>query len=237
MNAAAILLEAARRQQVNRFLLISTVEVYGSCDGRVEASREGDLLKPSTPYSAAKVAAESWAAAYWQSFGFPVVITRSCNNFGPRQHKEKQLPDLISMAMRNESLRLQGDGQHLRQWLYVTDHCRALDLLLHAEESLVAGDVFNIGGGPQAERTTLQNAEAILQYLGKDAEITFGPDRVPSLRRLALDSSKLERLLGWKPQVCFEEGLERTIDFYTRDDPPPQLTPEEERPLVLAEML
>jgi dTDP-glucose 4,6-dehydratase len=216
MNSTALLLEAARLQGVRRFLLISTVEVYGSCHERLTASREDDLVKPSTPYSAAKVAAESWAAAYWQSYGLPVVITRSCNNYGPRQHEEKQLPDLIAMALRDEPLRLQGDGRHVRQWLYVEDHCRALDALLHADEHLVAGEIFNIGGGPGAERTTVENAHAVLERLGKRLPILYGPDRVPSIRRLALDSSKLERLLDWEPQVSFEEGLERTLAFYAR---------------------
>ncbi|HLV97406.1 MAG TPA: GDP-mannose 4,6-dehydratase [Ktedonobacterales bacterium] len=217
MNGTALLLEAARLQRVKRFLLISTVEVYGSCHRQVAASREDDLPRPSTPYAAAKVAAESWGMAYWESFGFPVVITRSCNNYGPRQHEEKQLPDLMSMALRDEPLRVQGDGKHLRQWLYVTDHCRALDALLHADERQVAGEIFNIGGGAAAERTTIQNAQAILERLNKHPAIIHGPDRVPSLRRLALDSSKLEQRLGWRPQVRFEEGLDRTLAFYKRE--------------------
>ena len=216
-NNTAILLEAARLERVKRFLLVSTVEVYGSCDAQGAPWREGNPLNASTPYAASKISAEAWAAAYWQSYDLPIIITRSCNNYGTRQHPEKQLPDLISMALRGEPLRLQGDGQHLRQWLYVTDHCRALDMLLHADERLVIGETFNIGPGPEGERTTLQNAHAILEYLGKDLEITFGPDRVPSIRRLALDASKLEQRLGWKPQVSFAEGLERTIAFYHRE--------------------
>ncbi len=216
-NNTATLLEAAHRQRVKRFLLVSTVEVYGSRAKYGAPSREGDPVNASSYYAASKISAEAWASASWQSYGLPVIITRSCNNYGPRQHPEKQLPDLITMALRDESLRLQGDGQHLRQWLYVTDHCRALDMLLHADERLVVGETFNIGPGPEGERTTLQNAHAILGYLGKDLPITFGPDRVPSIRRLALDASKLEQRLGWKPQVSFEEGLERTIAFYQKE--------------------
>jgi dTDP-glucose 4,6-dehydratase len=213
-NNTALLLEATRQQGVKRFLLVSSVEVYGSSHQRVAPSREDDLVNPSTPYAAAKVAVEAWASAYWQSYGLPVVVTRSCNNYGPRQHEEKQLPDVITMARRGGPIRLQGDGGHVRQWMYVTDHCRALDLLLHADERLVVGETFNIGTGPGGERTTLQNAHAVLERLGKRCDITFGPDRVPSIRRLALDSSKLEKRLGWKPLVSFDEGLDRTLAFY-----------------------
>ncbi len=215
-DGSAHLLEAARLKKVRRFLLVSSVEVYGPQDGEYRPWREDDRIQPPTPYAAAKAAAEHWAFAYWKSYGFPVVITRSCNNYGPRQHAEKQLPSFITRALRGEPLRVDGDGGHRRQWVYVADHCRALDLLLHAEERLVAGEVFNIGGGLQAERTTVQNAQAVLERLGKDLPIHYGPDRKPSLRRLALDSSKLEQRLGWRPQVSFEEGLERTLDFYMR---------------------
>jgi dTDP-glucose 4,6-dehydratase len=236
MNGTALLLEAARLQKVKRFLVVSTVEVYGSCHDRPAPSCEDDLPKPTTPYAAAKIAAEAWASAYWESFDLPVIITRSCNNFGPRQHVEKQLPDLITMALRDEPLRLQGDGKHLRQWLYVTDHCRALDLLLHADERLVAGEIFNVGGGAAAERTTVQNADAILGHLGKRLPILYGPDRKPSIRRLALDSSKLERMLGWKPQVSFEEGLGRTLDFYAREHPLHSTAVAGNRPTQLAQV-
>jgi dTDP-glucose 4,6-dehydratase len=214
-DGSAQLLEAARLEGgIQRFILVSTVEVYGTHAREDALWHEADLIKPPTPYAAAKAAAEHWAFAYWKSYGLPTVITRSCNNHGPRQHTEKQLPAFITAALQGAPLRVHGDGEHLRQWLYVEDHCRALDLILHADEQLVAGEIFNIGGGPHAERTTLQNAYAVLERLGKRAEITFVPDRVPSIRRLALDSSKLEQRLGWKPLVSFEEGLERTLAFY-----------------------
>jgi dTDP-glucose 4,6-dehydratase len=213
-DGTVVLLEAARCAHIQRFLLISSVEVYGSCGPQEDAWRETAMAQATTPYAASKIAAEIWASAYWRTYGLPVVITRSCNNYGPRQHVEKQLPDLISMAWRGEALRLQGDGKHLRQWLYVEDHCRALDLLLHAEASEVAGEIFNIGSGPGGERTTLQNARAVLEQMGLSRKIVFGPDRQPSIRRLAVDSTKLEQRLGWKPQVSFDEGLARTLAYY-----------------------
>ncbi len=225
-HGSALLLEVARLKQVKRFLLISSVEVYGAQQSKGEALwREDDVTRPATPYAAAKVAAEAWATAYWPSFDLPVVITRCCNNYGPRQHSEKQLPTFITAALRGEPLPVHGDGEHLRQWLYVTDHCRALDMLLHADEQKVAGEIFNIGSGPQGERSTLENAQAVLECLGQDAGICHIPDRKPSLRRLALDSSKLEQRLGWKPLVRFEEGLARTLEFYREEigkQPPPQ---------------
>lgn len=214
INSTAMLLEAARFAGVQQFLLISTVEVYGSCSMSQKPWQETDPIRATTPYAASKIAAESLALAYWQSYGLPVVVTRSCNNYGPRQHEEKQLPDLISMALSGGPLRLQGDGKHLRQWLYVEDHCRALDLLLHADASQVAGEIFNIGSGPDGERTTLENVDAVLAGLGLSCPIHFGPDRQPTIRRLAVDSTKLEQRLGWRPQISFGEGLERTLAYY-----------------------
>ncbi len=213
-QGSARLLEAARRKKVKRFLFVSSVEVYGPQAEGDPLWREEDMIRPSTPYAAAKAAAERWAFAYWKSYDLPIVITRCCNNYGPRQHTEKQLPAFITAALSDKPLLVHGDGKHLRQWLYVEDHCRALDMLLHADENKVLGEIFNIGGGPQAERTTLQNAEAVLARLGKAGQMISVPDRVPSIRRLALDSSKLEQRLGWKPLVSFEEGLERTLAFY-----------------------
>lgn len=213
-DGSAALLEAARLKQVKRCILVSSVEVYGPQDEGAALWREDAMIRPPTPYAAAKASAEHWAFAYWKSYGLPIVITRCCNNYGPRQHPEKQLPAFITAALEGAPLCVHGDGNHLRQWLYVEDHCRALDLILHADERVVAGEVFNVGSGAHGERTTLENVQKVLERLGSRSKITFIPDRVPSIRRLALDSSKLERRLGWKSQVSFEEGLERTLAFY-----------------------
>jgi dTDP-glucose 4,6-dehydratase len=213
-SGAVTLLEAARLEKVQRFLLISSVEVYGSRPDGDRPSREEDLPGAPSPYAASKAAAEIWASAYRQTYGLPVIITRSSNNYGPRQHQEKQLPAFISAALRGKPLWVQGDGGHIRQWLYIEDHCRALDLILHANASLVEGEIFNIGAGPAAERTTLQNARAVLDRTGSRSEMRYLPDRQPTIRRLAVDSTKLEQRLGWKPQISFDAGLERTIAYY-----------------------
>ncbi len=228
-DGTAVLLEAARLEGgVQRFLLVSSVEVYGSCAERGQPWREDDPIYPPTPYAAAKAAAEHWAFAYWKSYDLPVVISRCANNYGPRQHPEKQLPAFISAARQGRPLWVHGDGRHLRQWLYVEDHCRALDLLLHADERQVVGQIFNIGGGPETERTTYENARTVLKRFGRGEEaLYFSSDRVPSIRRLALDASKLKQRLGWKPQVCFDEGLERTLAFYAPEIVTQRLT---ERP-------
>ena len=213
-SGTVTLLEAARLERVQRFLLISSVEVYGSRPEGDRPSREEDLPGAPSPYAASKAAAEIWASAYHQTYGLPVIITRSSNNYGPRQHREKQLPAFISAALQGKPLLVQGDGGHIRQWLYVEDHCRALDLILHAETSLVEGEIFNIGAGPTAERTTLQNARAVLDRIGSRSELRFTPDRQPTIRRLALDSTRLEQRLGWRPQVSFDVGLDRAIAYY-----------------------
>lgn len=220
-DGTAILLEAVRRVgSVQRFLFVSSVEVYGSCAELGRPWREEDRIDPPTPYAAAKASAEHWAFAYWQSYGLPTVISRSCNNYGPRQYPEKQLPTFISAARQGKPLPVYGEGKHLRQWLYVEDHCRALDLLLHADERQVVGEIFNVGS-PDAERTALQNARAVLKRFGRGEDaICFTPNRVPSIPRLALDASKLEWRLGWKPQIGFDDGLERTLAFYEHVGPP-----------------
>jgi dTDP-glucose 4,6-dehydratase len=208
------LLEAARHQRVKRFLYVSSVEVYGPQAEQANLWREDAMIDPPTPYAGAKAAAEHWASVYWKSYGLPTIITRCSNNYGPRQHAEKQLPAFITAALRGDPLLVHGDGAHRRQWLYVEDHCRALDLILHADEKLVAGEIFNIGGSQLEERTTLQNAQAVLERLSSHSQIIFTADRVPSIRRLALDSSKLEQRLGWQPRVSFDEGLDRTLSYY-----------------------
>ncbi len=205
-----VLLDAALANGIDMFIQVSTDEVYGSIDppGRFT---ESSLLAPNNPYAASKAAAEMVARSYWRTYRLPVVITRCSNNYGPNQHREKLIPLTITKALRDEPIPVYGDGLNVRDWLYVEDHCRALDLLLQGGRP---GEVYNIGG--KFPNTNLEVVRSILSRLGKsDSLISFVSDRPGHDRRYALDSSKLERELGWQPQISFEEGLEKTLQAYT----------------------
>ena len=207
---AYTLLEAARRLRVKAFVQISTDEVYGSvAQGQ---SRETDALMPSNPYSASKAAADRLAYSYFATYGLPVYISRASNNFGPRQYPEKVIPLFVTNALQNEPLPLYGDGLNVRDWLFVTDHCAALDVML---ERGVPGEVYNIGAGN--ERRNIEITGLILDRLKKPRTLLrHVTDRPGHDRRYALDCSKM-RALGWAPRVSFEEGLEQTIDWYTEN--------------------
>jgi dTDP-glucose 4,6-dehydratase len=207
---AYTLLEAARRLRVKAFVQISTDEVYGSvAQGQ---SRETDALMPSNPYSASKAAADRLAYSYFATYGLPVYISRASNNFGPRQYPEKVIPLFVTNALQNEPLPLYGDGLNVRDWLFVTDHCAALDVML---ERGVPGEVYNIGAGN--ERRNLEITGLILDRLKKPRTLLrHVTDRPGHDRRYALDCSKM-RALGWAPRVSFEEGLEQTIAWYTEN--------------------
>ena len=207
---AYTLLEAARRLRVKAFVQISTDEVYGSvAQGE---SRETDALMPSNPYSASKAAADRLAYSYFATYGLPVYISRASNNFGPRQYPEKVIPLFVTNALQNEALPLYGDGLNVRDWLFVTDHCAALDVML---ERGVPGEVYNIGAGN--ERRNIEITGLILDRLKKPRTLLrHVTDRPGHDRRYALDCSKM-RALGWAPRVSFEEGLEQTIAWYTEN--------------------
>ncbi|MGQ9508298.1 MAG: dTDP-glucose 4,6-dehydratase [Thermodesulfobacteriota bacterium] len=207
-----VLLEALRKfypQQKIRFLQISTDEVYGSL-GEIGAFREETPLSPNSPYSASKASADMMVRAYHHTYGLPVLITRCSNNYGPYQFPEKLIPLMISNAMENKELPIYGDGLQVRDWIYVEDHCRALEeVLLKGKE----GEVYNIGG--RCEKTNLSVAKIILDRLGKPHSlIRFVSDRPGHDRRYAIDFSKIEKELGWVPKVSFEEGIDRTIRWY-----------------------
>ncbi len=202
-----VLLEAARRLGVKKFVQVSTDEVYGSVEEG--SSKEEDPLKPRSPYSASKAGGDLMAHAYFATFGVPVVLTRSSNNFGPYQHPEKLIPLFITNAIEDRPLPLYGDGLYVRDWLYVLDHCEALDLVLEKGE---VGQVYNIGAGN--ERTNLEITRKILQLLGKGEElIAHVADRPGHDRRYSLDTNKI-RYLGWSPRHPFEEALEATVRWY-----------------------
>ncbi|MFN3484532.1 MAG: dTDP-glucose 4,6-dehydratase [Planctomycetota bacterium] len=203
------LLETARRHGVGRFVQVSTDEVYGSLPAQGRFTEETPL-HPNNPYAATKAAADLMAGAYAHTFGLPVVVTRSSNNYGPRQHPEKLIPLCIANAMEDRELPVYGDGLQVRDWLYVEDHCRGI---LAALERGRPGEVYNFGGGD--ERTNLEVVRAILRRVGKpDSLIRLVQDRPGHDRRYAIDFSKARRELGWSPQVPFEEGLARTVAWY-----------------------
>lgn len=203
------LLEAARQSGVQRFVHVSTDEVYGSATGQ-EKFREDSPLSPNSPYAASKAGSDLLARAYHQTYGFPVTVTRCSNNFGPYQFPEKFIPLLISRALENESIPIYGDGLQVRDWIFVMDHCKALDAVLHHGRE---GEIYNIGAGN--EWPNLEIAREILNRLNKpDSLLAYVKDRPGHDRRYSLDSSKIQTELGWKTETSFEEGLARTIEWY-----------------------
>ncbi|OFW05567.1 MAG: dTDP-glucose 4,6-dehydratase [Acidobacteria bacterium RIFCSPLOWO2_02_FULL_67_36] len=207
-----VLLEAARQApSLRRFVQISTDEVYGSvADG---SSRETDELRPRNPYSASKAGADRLAYSYWATYGVPVIVTRASNNYGPNQFPEKVIPLFITNAIDNVPVPLYGDGLNERDWLHVSDHCQALDLLIDAG---VSGEVYNIGGGNQVRNVDL--TRSILQLLDKpESLIRPVADRLGHDRRYSLDTSRLRRL-GWTPRISFDMGLAQTVAWYAQNE-------------------
>jgi len=208
---AHTLLEAVREHGVSRYLQISTDEVYGSTESG--AFTEDSDLDPSSPYSASKAAGDLLVLAYHRTYGTPVLITRSSNNYGPWQYPEKIVPLFITNAIDEQPLPVYGDGLNVRDWLFVDDNCAGIDLVLH-EGAL--GEVYNIGGGNEV--TNLALTREILTLLGKEPDlIRFVTDRPGHDRRYAIDCRKLQTL-GWNPATDFETGLQRTVAWY-RDHP------------------
>jgi dTDP-glucose 4,6-dehydratase len=203
------LLGAARRFRLPRFIQISTDEVYGSAPVGVCFTEE-TLLDPRSPYAASKASADHFVAAYANTYGVPAIILRCTNNYGPFQFPEKLIPLMIANAQENKSLPIYGDGLQERDWLFVEDYCRAIALTVEKGKT---GDVYNVSSGiPQPN---LHIVRTILKLLGKpESLMQYVKDRPGHDRRYALDSSKIQRELGWKPLVSFEEGIRRTIDWY-----------------------
>jgi len=202
-----ILLEAARKHGIQRFVQISTDEVYGSIDKGL--FKESDPLMPSSPYAASKAGADRLAYSYYVTYNLPVVIPRSSNNFGPYQYPEKLISLFVTNAMDDKELPIYGDGQNVRDWLYVMDNCEAIELVM---ERGMNGEVYNVGAGN--EKSNLEITEFILQTLDKPKSLmTFVQDRMGHDRRYALESAKLHSL-GWRPSHTFEEALSETIRWY-----------------------
>ncbi|HEX9014503.1 MAG TPA: dTDP-glucose 4,6-dehydratase [Chloroflexota bacterium] len=206
-----VLLEAAKKHGTKRFLQVSTDEVYG--DVPVGSSVESDPFRPRSPYSASKAGGEMMVQAYHVTYGLPVVITRGSNNYGPYQYPEKLIPVLITNALDGQELPVYGDGQQIRDWLYVLDHCSAIDLVLHRGTE---GEAYNVGGGN--ERRNLEIVHQVLELLGKPRSlIRFVKDRPGHDRRYSLDCGKL-RNLGWEPSRDFEKGLAETVRWYVENE-------------------
>lgn len=209
-----VILEAIRKvfhEKKIRLIHISTDEVYGSL-GETGAFTEDMPLRPNSPYSASKASSDMLVRAYNKTYGISAIITRCSNNFGPYQYPEKFIPLMISNAMEDKELPIYGDGMHIRDWIYVEDHCRALDRVLHHG---LDGEIYNIGG--QNERSNISVAKTILDILGKSHSlIRFVSDRPGHDRRYSIDFSKISRELEWRPEVSFEDGIKLTIEWYQR---------------------
>lgn len=208
-----VLLDEAKRAGVERFVHVSTDEVYGSL-GPTGLFTEETPISPNSPYSASKAASDLFVRAYWETFRFPTLITRCSNNYGPYQFPEKLIPFFVTTLVDGGQVPVYGDGLNVRDWLYVLDHCRAIDRVLHAGKP---GEVYNIGGNN--ERTNMEITRRVLSMLGKDeSSIRFVQDRPGHDRRYAIDSSKIQRELGWSPTFTFDTGIEATVRWYLENE-------------------
>ena len=205
------LLEYARKLDVKKYVQISTDEVYGSIGSG--SFKEDELLDPSSPYSASKAGADLLVKVYYKTYGLPVLITRSSNNFGPYQYPEKLIPLFITNALQNKPLPVYGDGLNVRDWIYVLDNCEAIDL---ATQKGKIGEIYNIASGN--EKTNLEITHLILSELNKlDSLILFVKDRPGHDRRYSLDFTRIKKL-GWKPKYSFENAMKNTIKWYVEND-------------------
>ena len=203
------LLDAARRAKIPRFLHVSTDEVYGSMKPGEEATEESQLA-PNSPYAASKAASDLLVRSFWKTYQFPAIVTRGSNNYGPNQFPEKLIPLMITNALEEKKLPVYGDGMNERDWIYVEDHCRALDRVLRDGRP---GEIYNIGYGKPAPNLSI--IRSLLHIAGKSEElIEFVADRPGHDRRYALDTMKITAELGWKPAVDLESGLRQTVDWY-----------------------
>ena len=208
----SVLMDAARKYSIRRFHQVSTDEVYGDLplDRPDLLFHEDTPLHTSSPYSSSKAGADLLVMAYHRTFGLPVTISRCSNNYGPYQFPEKLIPLMIAKALNDEKLPVYGDGANVRDWLYVEDHCEAIDLICRKGK---VGEVYNVGG--HNERNNLTIVKLILKELGKSEDlITFVTDRKGHDRRYAIDPTKIHDELGWLPKTSFEVGIKETIEWY-----------------------
>lgn len=203
------LLQAAKEFNLEKYVQISTDEVYGNL-GDEGYFTETTPLAPNSPYSASKASADLLVRAYHETYGIPAVITRCSNNYGPYQYPEKLIPHFISKLLRDEKVPVYGDGLNVRDWLYVNDHCSAIDTVFHKGKP---GEIYNIGG--HNEKTNLEITKLIIEAMNKDESyIEYVEDRPGHDRRYAISNDKIKSELGWEPATSFEEGILLTVDWY-----------------------
>ncbi len=205
------LLDACKKHKVARYHQVSTDEVYGDLGlDNDNKFTESTPIQPNCPYAASKAAADLLVRSYYETFKMPVTISRCSNNYGPYQFPEKLIPYFFRLASEDQKLPVYGDGKNVRDWLYVLDHCRAIDMIL---EKGKPGEVYNIGGN--FEKSNLEITQRILKFLGKDENmIMYVDDRAAHDRRYAIDASKMKKEIGWEPSVTFEEGIAKTFEWY-----------------------
>lgn len=213
IKGTQVLLEGAKKHGIQRFIQVSTDEVYGSTDKGFFT--EESPLSPSSPYSASKTAADLLSLAYFKTHHLPAIITRCTNNFGPYQFPEKLIPLAVTNALEDKPIPVYGDGLNVRDWIFVDDHCRALDVVIQKGRP---GQIYNIGGGN--EKTNLELIHKLLELLDKPRSLMqFVTDRPAHDRRYALDCTKITAELGWKPAYSFQKGLKATVDWYLKNEP------------------
>ena len=212
----SVLLECCKKYNVKRYHQVSTDEVYGDLPlDRPDLSfTEKSPLRPSSPYSVSKTSADLLVLSYFRTYKLQVTISRCSNNYGPYHFPEKLIPLIIIKALKNEKLPIYGDGKNVRDWIYVKDHCTAIDLILHKGK---IGEVYNVGGN--SEKSNLEVVKTILNILGKSEKlIEFVPDRLGHDRRYAINDYKIESELGFKRDVTFEQGIEKTINWFLHNE-------------------
>ena len=202
---------AKYKNKIERFIHISTSEVYGTAAS--DTMDENHPLMPTSPYASAKAGADRLVYSYWATYGIPTIIIRPFNNYGPYQHLEKVIPRFITSCILDEQLRVHGDGSAARDFIYVEDVCRAIDVLMHADIKKVQGEVFNVASG--VHRTILSIAREVVRLMGKDESlITYVGDRPGQVFRHTGNINKMKRIFKWKPEVVWEKGLKDTIQWY-----------------------
>lgn len=216
IRGTSVLLECCKKYNVKRYHQISTDEVYGDLPlDRPDLSfTEKSPLRPSSPYSVSKTSADLLVLSYFRTYKLPVTISRCSNNYGTYHFPEKLIPLIIIKALKNQRLPIYGDGKNVRDWIYVKDHCKAIDLILHKGK---IGEVYNVGGN--SEKSNLEVVKTILNILGKSEKlIEFAPDRLGHDRRYAINDYKIESELGFKRDVTFEQGIEKTINWFLHNE-------------------